>query len=178
MIDTVPKTITPSIRAFCASIAPGVPGFIRCKPDKDARPSECFDNVARKFARAGGSAVNGWAIWTVPALYHEAEHHGVWCNRQRELVDVTPQPRAPRRILFLRDDEATYDPASFRSNVLHPASDDPLAIEFATLGNRRNAIQDAYREGGNRLALFTISDQRQLGLINQRLQVIWKQVIG
>jgi hypothetical protein len=178
MIDTTPKAITPAIRTFCLSIAPVRPAFVRCRPDKDAKPSECFDNVARKVDRAGGAAVTGWAIWNVPRLYLEAEHHGVWCNRQGELVDVTPQPNRPKRMLFLRDDAATYDPASFRSNVIHPASDDPLAIEFVELAKRRNAVQDAYREGGNRLALFTISDQRELGHISQRLQQIWKQVVG
>jgi hypothetical protein len=178
MIDTTPQAISPAIRTFCLSIAPTRPTFIRCRPDNDAEPSACFDNVARKVDRARGAAVTGWAIWTVRRLYLEAEHHGVWCNRQGGLVDVTPQPNRPKRMLFLRDDAATYDPASFRSNVMHPASDDPLAVEFVELGMRRSAIQDAYRKGGNRLALFTISDQRELGLLNQRLQQIWKQVVG
>lgn len=178
MIDTTPKAITSDIRTFCLSIAPARPVFARCRPDKDATPSECFDNVARKVDRAGGTAVSGWAIWTVARLYLEAEHHGVWRNRHGELVNVTPQPNRPKRILFLRDDATPYEPASFRSNIMHPASDEPLAIEFVELARRRNAVQDAYRKGGDKLALFTISDQRELGLINQRLQQIWSQTIG
>ena len=164
--------------AFCRTIAPSRPTFIPSKPSADAQPSACFDNVARKLERAGGSVAAGWAIWSVPGIYFEAEHHGVWRNRRDELVDVSPQPNSGRRILFLPDPDAPYDPMKHRSNILRPASEDPRAIEFVGLANRRNQIQDAYREGGNRIALFTLSDQRELGEIQRRLERLWAELIN
>lgn len=175
--DTLPKTMTTGIRSFCRTITEGDPVFVRCRPDRDAVASECFDNVARKVARAGGSVVSGWAIWTTPGVYFEAEHHGVWRRRTGELVDVSPQPNLPKRILFLPDPKAVYDPLKHRDNVLVAASDDPAALEFVALGNRRNQIHGAYRAGGNRLALFTLSDQKELGVIETRLKALSAQLL-
>jgi len=177
MPNTVPKSVTEELRAFCRSIASGTPVFVRCRPDADAVPSECFDNVARKVGRAGGSMLPGWAIWTISGAYHEAEHHGVWRRRSGELIDVSPQPNLPKRILFLPDPTAVYNPLAHRDNVLVAASDDPAAVEFVSLGNRRNAIHGAYRKGGNRLALLTLSDQKELGWIEQRLRELGPLVL-
>lgn len=173
MPDTVPRTVTPGIRAFCGTLADSKPVFVRCRPDGDAIASECFDNVARKVARAGGSVASGWAIWSIPGVYHEAEHHGVWRRRTGELVDVSPQPGLPKRILFLPDPNAIYDPLVHRNNVLVAASDSPVAAEFVQLCNRRNEVLGAYRAGGNRLPLFTLPDQKELGLIEMRLKGLW-----
>lgn len=177
MPDTVPKIITVGIRAFCRTLSDEAPVFVRCRPDGDAVASGCFDNVARKVARAGGSIASGWAIWTTPGVYHEAEHHGVWRRRTGELVDVSPQPNLPKRILFLPAPDAVYDPLVHRNNVLEAASDDPAAVEFVTLGNRRNEIHGAYRAGGNRLALFTLADQKELGVIETRLKILSVQLL-
>lgn len=168
--DTVPKAMTAVIRTFCGTLADGRPTFVRCRPDGDAVASECFDNVARKIARAGGSAVCGWAIWTIPGIYVEAEHHGVWPRRTGELIDVSPQPNLPRRILFLPDPNAVYDPNTHRTNTIAATSADPAAVEFVRLGNRRNEILGLYRAGGNRLALFNPSDGKELNSIGMRLK--------
>jgi hypothetical protein len=112
MLDTVPKALSQELRAFCATLSGSRPVFVRRRPDGDAPPSACFDNVARKIGRAGMSSVHGWAIWTVPGFYREAEHHGVWRKRAGELVDVPPQPNAPKRVLFLPIDAAVYDALS------------------------------------------------------------------
>lgn len=178
MTDTVPRQLSAPLLEFCRTIVPSRPKFIPSKPSADAQPSACFDNVARKVERAGGSVAAGWAIWSVPGLYFEAEHHGVWCNKRGELIDVSPQPNSGRRILFLPDPGAPYDPLRHRSNILRPASDDPRAIELVELANRRNHIQDAYREGGNRIARFTLSDQRELGEIQHRLQYLLLNLTG
>lgn len=177
MPDTLPRAVTRGIRAFCRILAEGDPVFVRCRPDRAAVASECFDNVARKVARAGGTVACGWAIWTTPGVYIEAEHHGVWRRRTGELVDVSPQPNLPKRILFLPDPEAIYDPLVHRDNVLVAASDDPAAVEFVALGNRRNEIHGAYRARGNRLALFNLSDQKELGLIEARLRALSAQLL-
>ena len=177
MPNTLPKAVTAGIRAFCRTLADGDPVFVRCRPDRDAVASECFDNVARKVARAGGSVASGWAIWTTPGVYFEAEHHGVWRRRTGELVDVSPQPNLPKRILFLPDPAAIYDPLVHRTNVLVAASDGPAVVEFVALENRRNEIHGAYRAGGNRLALFTLSDQNELGLIETRLRALSAELL-
>ncbi len=178
MLDTVPKTLTEGLRAFCASLSDARPVFVRCRPDGDAQPSACFDNVARKIGRAGGAIVHGWAIWTVPGFYHEAEHHGVWRKRSGELVDVSPQPNAPKRILFLPDEGAVYDPVVHRDNVLRAASDDPIAHEFVALGSRRNAIHAIYRVGGARLVSFDAVHRTELGEIERRLRELGPIIMG
>jgi hypothetical protein len=178
MLNTVPKTISPEIRAFCLSIAPSRPLFIRSKPCRTAMPSACFDNVADKIMRAGGSMSCGWAIWIVPGICYEAEHHGAWRSRGGEIIDVSPQPNNGRRILFLPDDAAPYDPQAHRSNIIRPVEGNPLASQFVELANRRNAIQDAYRADGNRVALFTISDQRELEEIRVGMLRLWGQLNG
>ena len=177
-MNTVPKAISAEIKAFCLSIAPSRPQFIRSKPSATAEPSACFDNVARKIARAGGSMACGWAIWNVPGVCYEAEHHGAWRSPRGEIVDVSPQPNNARRIMFLPDEAAIYDPQAHRSNIIRPAEGNPLATEFVELANRRNAIQDAYRTGGNRVAFFTISDRRELEDIRVRLLRLWTQLNG
>lgn len=82
------------------------------------------------------------------------------------------QPNLPKRILFLPDPHAVHDPLRHRDNVLVATSDDPAAIELVSLGNRRNQIHGSYRAGGNRLALLTPSDQKELGMIEMRLRTL------
>lgn len=173
MLNTVPRAISSEIKAFCLSIALSRPMYIRSKPFRTATPSACFDNVSNKIARAGGSMACGWAIWTVPGVCYEAEHHGAWRSRAGEIIDVSPQPNDARRILFLPDDTAPYDPYAHRSNIIRPLEGNPLAAEFVELASRRNAILDSYRAGGNRVALLTVSGQRELDEIQGRMLRLW-----
>ncbi len=141
-------------------------------PDRDSQPSYCFDNVTRVISKSGGAAVTGWAIWAVPGLYYEAEHHCVWRKPTGELVDVSPQTSPAGRIVFARDESATYDPLAFRSNVVKAASDKRLATEFAALATQRNKIQDAYRARGSGIVLLSVPDRVELARIERRLQEI------
>lgn len=172
-MSTVPKAITRRLRAFCAGISSHQPVYIRAKPSADAEPSACFDNVSRKIARAGGSIAYGWAIWHVPSLYFEAEHHGVWRNRQGALLDVSPQLVEASKIVFLPDPDAVYDPVRFRPNVIQAVDDTPLAVEFAELANDRNALLNDYRALGQRVAMLSAADQTKLGAIDRRLRELW-----
>lgn len=147
--------------------------FVASKPSAGAVQSFCFDNVAQKMERAGGTVAYGWAIWSFPDIYFEAEHHGVWRNRQGKLTDVSPQLNSARRILFLPDPQATYDPLSYRSNVLKAAGDNPLAVEFVRLANARNALLDKYREGGARLVAISRHDDAEQKRLEQRLRELW-----
>lgn len=170
--STVPRTMTPALLAFCRTISPERPTFVRSRPSADAEASACFDNVARKVGRAGGSIAYGWAVWHVPGLYFEAEHHGVWRNRRGELVDVSPQLGGVAKLLFLPDPAAVYDRARFRPNVIEVAGDDPLAMEFVDLSRSRYRIVDAYRSEYT-LAMIGPRDQRELDTIDRRLKEIW-----
>ncbi|HKX77566.1 MAG TPA: hypothetical protein VJM34_03500 [Novosphingobium sp.] len=172
-MSTVLKKLSPAILAFCATISSERPIFVRSRPSADAQPSACFDNVARKIERAGGQTAFGWAVWHVPGLYFEAEHHGVWRNRQGALLDVSPQLGQAAKILFLPDPGALYDPRRFRSNILEPVDDSPVATEFVTLARARNALLDAYRTGEYMVAILSGADQAELDCIDRRLKVLW-----
>ncbi|MBF9151686.1 hypothetical protein [Novosphingobium jiangmenense] len=173
-MNTVPKSITPELKSFCQSISSDRPVYIRSKRSSDAQASACFDNVARKISRAGGSIAYGWAIWQIPGLYFEAEHHGVWRNRRGDLLDVSPQLGDVAKILFLPDAAAVYDPSRFRSNVIAPASNSPVAIEFVAMAKARNAILDRYRTDEYIAVTLSAADQAALDAITLRLNDLWK----
>ncbi|HTU10984.1 MAG TPA: hypothetical protein VMG08_08820 [Allosphingosinicella sp.] len=174
-MSTVPKSITPALLAFCGTIATGRPVFIRSKPSADARPSACFDNVARKIERAGGTIAYGWAIWHVPRLYFEAEHHGVWRNRQNVLVDVSPQIANARLILFLPDETATYNPTNHRSNVIAPAAQTTISQEIASLANERSRLIDSYRTNEHMAVTLSRQDQMKVDSITRRIAALLAQ---
>ncbi|ETI64314.1 hypothetical protein C100_08070 [Sphingobium sp. C100] len=161
------------ILEFCREISSERPVFVRSKPSADAQQSACFDNVARKIARAGGETAFGWAIWHVPGLYFEAEHHGVWRNRQGNLLDVSPQLGQVAKLLFLPDANAVYEPKRFRPNLLKPVDDSALAVEFVALARQRNAIMDAYRTDEYVVAMLSGLDQARLGEIEMSLKQLW-----
>jgi hypothetical protein len=173
-VNTVPKAITPALLAFCRQVSTARPIYVRSRPGSDAQPSACFDNVARKVERAGGDIAYGWAIWHVPGLYYEAEHHGVWRNRQRALLDVSPQLDQVPKILFLSDSDAVYDPAAFRPNRFKAANDSALALEFVELARARNDLLNRYRSEYT-IAMLTPIDQDELGRIDQRMKEIWAE---
>jgi hypothetical protein len=170
MLNTVPIKITPELLSFCRSISADRPRYIRTKPAADAQPSSCFDNVAAKIGRAGGDIVHGWAIWHVPRAYFEAEHHGVWRNRRGEMVDISPQPGDPRKILFLPDPSAIYNPTSIRMNLIEADGDDPTANEFVELAQRRYKLLHVYRGGGARLVAISPADRLELARLERLLQ--------
>ncbi|MDO7837410.1 hypothetical protein Q4610_20405 [Sphingobium sp. HBC34] len=173
-MNTLPKSITPELLSFCQSISPERPVYVRSKRSSDAQMSACFDNVARKITRAGGTTAYGWAIWHIPGLYFEAEHHGVWRRRSGELIDVSPQLGDVSKILFLPDRTAVYDPSQFRSNVIAPVNDTPLATEFVAMAKARNAILDRYRTGEYIAVALSAADQSALDAITRRLNELWK----
>lgn len=173
-MNTLPRSITPELLEFCRSISSDRPVYIRSKVSSDAEPSACFDNVQRKIGRAGGTIAYGWAIWHIPGLYFEAEHHGVWRNRRGELLDVSPQLGNVSKILFLSDAGAAYDPTKFRSNVIAPVNDSAVANEFVAMAKARNSILDRYRTGEYIAVMLSAYDQANLERITGRLNGLWK----
>lgn len=168
-MDTLPKAVTPEIRAFCGTIAGGEPIFLPSRPQPDAITSFCFDNVARQISAMGGTAVPGWAIWNISGVYLEAEHHGVWRSPSGELVDVSPQLNGAVRILFLPDPDAPYDPLSYRSNFISAEPGSPDGPAIVALAKRRNQILDSYRARG--VTVPNLSFRHQLEVAGIMLQL-------
>jgi hypothetical protein len=169
MQTTTPAAITDSIRAACRAIAPGEPLYVPSVPDPDSRPSWCFDNVRKRVARDGGSIVHGWAIWQVPGLYVEAEHHGVWRTDAGDLVDISPQFAAPDTILFLPDPDTHYDTNAPRANRLFVDGDSDVSRDFVALAQLRTDIQNSYRVGAPDVIVMSVADQAQVDEIDGRL---------
>jgi hypothetical protein len=106
---TAPQELSPAVLEFCASInTNNKPSYVAVQPDNEAQPSECFNNVASKVDRDGGSLVYGWLIWEWPRVFVEAEHHAVW-EKDGVLLDITPPINGETRILFLPDPARAYD---------------------------------------------------------------------
>lgn len=170
--NTVPRSLTPALLEFCASIAAAEPVFIPSVPIKRAMTSFCFDNVAQKVREKGGSIAYGWAIWHMPGLYFEAEHHAVWRNKPGNLIDVSPQMGGRKRLLFLSDESAIYDPFALRPNVMAPDGDSERARLMVDLGNRRHALLIRCRVPGTAEIRLYEHDQLELAEIDRQIQTI------
>jgi hypothetical protein len=168
--NTVPRSLTSKLLEFCASIAPREPVFIPSVPIKRAMTSFCFDNVAQKVREKGGSITYGWAIWHMPDLYFEAEHHAVWRNKLGNLIDVSPQMGGRKRLLFLPDENAVYDPFALRQNIMAPDGDSERARQMVDLGNRRYALLIRCRVPGIAEIRLYEHDQLELAQIDQQIQ--------
>jgi hypothetical protein len=168
--NTVPRAITPAVLQFCASISSAEPVFIRSVPMKRAVTSFCFDNVAQKVRERGGSIAYGWAIWHLPHLYFEAEHHAVWRNSLGNLIDITPQLSVRKRMLFIRDENAIYDPFAPRPNIMAPDGDSERARRMAELGDRRHALLVRCRVPGTPEIRLYEHDQMELAEIDREIR--------
>ncbi|WP_189341731.1 SEC-C metal-binding domain-containing protein [Mesorhizobium sp. M2A.F.Ca.ET.042.01.1.1] len=106
---TTPRTISAEVRAFCQRISPDqTPAYVPVSEDAGVLPSECFNNVASKVERDGGTLLYGWLIWEWPRVFVEAEHHAVW-EHDGILTDITPHVNGERQVLFLPDPMRPYD---------------------------------------------------------------------
>ncbi|NMN03805.1 MULTISPECIES: hypothetical protein [unclassified Novosphingobium] len=169
MIVTLPQRITTDLLAFCETISAGRPVYVRSRPAPGAQPSACFDNVSRKIAKSGGRVVYGWAIWHIPELYFEAEHHAVWQGRDGKLFDVSPQLGQVPKILFLPDSSAVYDPPNFRWNRFAADGESPQALEFVRLARRRLEIREPYHTQEFMIATLSDADAAELAVVDAGL---------
>jgi len=167
--NTIPRSFTPALLQFCASISSAVPVFIPSIPIRRAVTSFCFENVARKVSEKGGSIAYGWAVWHLPGLYFEAEHHAVWRNKVGNLIDVSPQMGGRKRLLFLSDESAIYDPFALRPNTMAPDGDSERARQMVDLGNRRHALLIRCRVPGTAEIRLYEHDQLELAEIDRQI---------
>lgn len=170
MPNTVPRSITPGVRQFCASISSAEPVLIPSVPIRRAVTSFCFENVAQKVRERGGSIAYGWAIWHLPGLYFEAEHHAVWRNKLGNLIDVSPQMSGRKRMLFLLDEKAIYDPFALRRNMMAPDGNSERARRMVDLGTRRHALLLRCRVPGTPEIRLYEHDQLELAEIDRQIR--------
>lgn len=153
-----PSTIDDDVKDFCSGISADAPVYVPVEPEPDANPSYCFDNVAHQIEEYGGSVAYGWAIWQWPGAYLEAEHHGIWRNDRGQLIDITPGIDHRRRILFQPDQSATYDPSTFRNNILAAKKGNPLAFELVATMTDAARLLNSYRAPGVVEPQFSFAD--------------------
>ncbi len=170
-----PSTIDATVNDFCATIAPGVPRYIDVNPGAGARIAYCFDNAAEAAERGGGAVAYGWIIWRWPGRYLEAEHHAVWCRPDGTWEDVTPMLYGQRRILFLSDPEAVFDPPRYRPNRLMAEPGNAAAEAYIALSIERAAILNAYGEPGVEHAISQ-EDQARLTAINPKWMALYAEL--
>lgn len=170
--NTVPRSLTPALLEFCGSITPAQPVFIPSIPLKRAISSFCFENVEQKVREKGGSIAYGWAIWHMPGLYFEAEHHAVWRNTLGNLIDVSPQMGGRKRLLFLSDKSAIYDPFAIRLNIIAPDGNSERALRMVDLGSQRHALLLRCRVPGTAEMRLYDQDQMELANIDRQIQEI------
>lgn len=169
---TIPRSLSPALRKFCKTISPSEPVFINSIPVQGSVTGFCFENVERKVRKSGGAVAYGWAIWNLPSLYFEAEHHAVWRNKNGNLIDVSPQMASRRRMLFLPDETSVYDSMRPRQNIIAPDGITTAALEMTNLGNRRHSLLMRCRiPGTSEIRLFD-RDQIELAEIDKQIQAI------
>ena len=164
-----PEHIDVATLAFCATIAPAPPRYVRVEPHAEARRSYCFDNTATWVARHGGSVAYGWAVWRWPGRYFEAEHHGIWRAPDGTLIDVSPQLDPGGRILFVPDDDAVFDPAAWRRNVMGAEDGNAAAAEYIALADQRDDIIAAYKPVDWEMPLLSPEDTARVSSLDLRL---------
>jgi hypothetical protein len=124
------------VRAFCASITHGKAVSVLQMPEAGAKPLQCFDNVRAKVEVGGGRAVMGWALWEIPGLFIEAEHHAVWESPDGTLIDPSPQREGVIGMTFLPDASATEE-GQRRDNIRKPLTDNRLVHDFLRAAQAR-----------------------------------------
>jgi len=94
----------------------------------------------------------------------------VWRNKLGNLIDVSPQMGGRKRLLFLLDECAVYDPFALRPNVMAPDGDSERARRMVDLGNRRHALLIRCRVPGTDEMRLYEHDQLELAEINRQIR--------
>jgi hypothetical protein len=150
-VNTItPEKITGQVMRLCEIILPSAkPAYVPVHTHRDCALNECFLNVRAAVSHAGGTIAFGWVIWIWPRVLIEAEHHAVWELPDGRLVDITPKAHGEQRILFLRDDRATFDFEGLRrrDNVRLPLSSNPAVRTYIDASAALVALIEAHSVG-------------------------------
>jgi len=109
---------------------------------------------------------------TCPASTSRPNTDAVWRNKFRNLIDVSPQMGDRKRLLFLPDDCAVYDPFAIRQNIMVPDGNSERAWQITELGNRRHALLLRCRIPGTAEIRLYEHDQVELADIDRQIQQI------
>ena len=108
-----------AIEGFARSRKANILGLAYYRPDPNALPTHCIQNVSNKVDQDGGAAKYGWTFHhrVNPDFgdYLFATHHAVWHNPNGTLIDITPFHKEKKHqpitsdgdVLFLLDESAT-----------------------------------------------------------------------
>ena len=104
MNTITPPNVTADILKFVKRFKSDRPPFyVPTVPIVGEKINDCFNVIARKIAKDGGSILYGWAIWEWPTIMVEGEFHSVWVSPSGEMIDISPRPEVIERILFVAD---------------------------------------------------------------------------
>ncbi len=147
--STTPASITPFIAKCAKQISNHDPVYLDLVSYPAMVPSMCFENVDRLVKQHGGKAIMGWLFWEWPGVMVDAEHHAVWQKPDETWEDVTPKADGETRILFVRDDRATYQNQKSILNKRFAAPGNALAKEFIVLKREAENVIEPYRRTGS-----------------------------
>ncbi|HJO67441.1 MAG TPA: hypothetical protein QF469_19150 [Sphingomonas sanguinis] len=148
-VFTTPAEITSFIRATAKAIGKHEPVYVDLAKHDGMPPSMCFENVAKLVRTQGGKLITGWLFWEWPGVMIDAEHHAIWERPDGLWEDVTPKADGETRILFVRDDKATYKDSKSILNKRFPAQGNKLAKEFIALKREAEMVFEPYRRTGD-----------------------------
>ena len=123
---------------------------LRIVTEPGDRDRNCYVNVRDRINRDGGGMQLGWAVWQHSQLFIEAEPHAVLDpGNGQPWIDCTPHVMpdgdAVEEILFIPDDNATYDfnTTELLDNVRVPLIDDPRLSKALKLYSEKIALMNS-----------------------------------
>lgn len=142
---TTADAAKPRVAAFCKTLVAGArPALVPIHAADGCQPLDCFNDVRRRVAEAGGRIQFGWTIWEWPRVLIEAEHHAVHDPGDGQpWIDLTPAQDGEIERLFVADDRAPYDftnPGSRRRNIRKALSSHRTVQEYLALTARDHDI--------------------------------------
>jgi hypothetical protein len=141
-----PRRVTDELDRLCHEINPAArPIDVPVRPRPGARLHMCFSNVKSACAEHGGTMLCGWLIWEWAKTFIEAEHHAVW-QRDRDLIDITPNLASCPTVMFLPDPGRSFDfeDRRRRDNKRVALRRDTSVREYLCLARQYVALEEAH----------------------------------
>jgi len=147
MKHTTPLSLNPNVYLLRKTIGLETePVFVPVLPEPFYKSNHCFQNVAAKIEKNGGSMQHGWMVWETPNKLIEGEFHAVWVSADGELVDVTPKPDGEKKILFIPDPIRIWDKKPVPSFRL-ALCDEPAIRKGIEHAEWVEKLRDEYNDG-------------------------------
>lgn len=146
------------------------PIIINVRPEQDAVPNECFDNVEKKVNRDGGERIVGWQFWKHPFML-EAELHAVWRSPDGSLTDISPKNISTDHILFVGDLTRSYDGRQV-DNLRINSTENQLVDDFIALAQTKFYMFNGGEKADQKLITFSTNEQEILKYIQGMMVAI------